>query len=177
MTDERSRAAPPSPEELRQTLDRRLAALDAVDLDAPGGGLGAFDRALAEIAALGSSAAVEPLTRFFRQDEGPHENAMWSLLHTVEHLAGAGDDPRYVANLLPTLPGLCQTAPRWAAILLIRVLNAPPCTRALRDRLLTGARPAELEAVVALVRSIDRVSPEFQAKTRRLELDRIVPPG
>ena len=153
----------------RTDLDARLARLRAVDPRALGG-VHAFDATLSEVMALDDPRAFAPLTTLFIQEEGGHEHAMWSLIHAVEHL-GAQDGPGgYAAHFLAALPSLCRTAPRWAAKLLMRTLNSTPYTTALRDRIHAEATPDEMEAITALARSIDRVSPEFHEKTRQLGL-------
>ena len=124
--------------------------------------------------ALDDPRAFAPLTALFLPEEGDHEHAMWSLLHAVEHLGMGDGPPDYVANLATVLPALCRSAPRWASLLLMRVLNVPADADALRAYTHNAATPAEVEAITALVRSIDRVSPEVHERTRGLGLDAMV---
>ena len=150
-------------------LDAALARLRATD-PRVAGGIRAFDAALADVMVLDDPRAFAPLAALFIEEEGDHEDAMWSLLHAVEHLGMDGGPDRYAARLLAVFPSLCRTAPRWAELLLVRVLNSPSHTAALRDRMDANATPGERDVVATLAQRIVRASPEFREKADRLGL-------
>ena len=150
-------------------LDAAIARLRAVDLRFEGG-VRAFDATLADVTALDDPRAFAPLAALFIEEEGDHEDALWSLLHAVEHLGIAGGPDRYGARLLAVFPSLCRTAPRWAELLLVRVLNSPSHTAALHDRMDAVATPGERDVVAMLARRIARQSPEFREEAERLGL-------
>lgn len=93
-------------------------------------------------------------------DRAPDDEGMFSILHAAE----AADDATYVAGLLESVETLATAAPRWASIVLMRVLNHEGS----RDALVRQVRAAPVavkEAVRSLAERIDAASPEFRNRT------------
>lgn len=93
-------------------------------------------------------------------DKAEYDEGMFSLIHAAESY----DDDIYVRALLSVFPHLAASAPRWASIVLMRVLNGSAAqaemVRQLRDA------PASVKgAVREMCGRINGVSPQFLAKT------------
>lgn len=93
-------------------------------------------------------------------DAAPQDEGMFSIIHAAE----ATDDATYVAGLLEIFATLSKTAPRWASIVLMRVLN----DQGSRDELVRQVRevPAAIkEPVRSMAERINAISPEFMNRT------------
>jgi hypothetical protein len=93
-------------------------------------------------------------------DEAEYDEAMFSLIHAAESV----DDPSYVRAMLSAFAKLAASAPRWASIVLMRVLN----NDATRHEIVTqlkNASPTVKEPIRLICMKINQVSPEFLAKT------------
>ncbi len=76
-------------------------------------------------------------------DDAAHDDAgMFSLIHASEYFDGEA----YVNELFAVLPRLKENSPKWASILLMRVLNNER-TRVLVVRKLYGANFEQKQAV------------------------------
>lgn len=93
-------------------------------------------------------------------DSAEYDEGMFSLIHAAEIY----DDRSYVRALLSVFPGLVTSAPRWASIVLMRMLNCPS-TQAEIVRQLRTAPVSAKKAVWVMCDRINLVSPQFLSKT------------
>jgi len=93
-------------------------------------------------------------------DKAEYDEGMFSIIHAAESIA----DTPYVSALLSIFPALLVSSPRWASILLMRVMNSDPTRREL-VRQLREASPPIKESVRSMCERINEVSPEFLSKT------------
>jgi hypothetical protein len=116
-----------------------------------------LDLVLAEIAALHDPACIVPLLACF-EDRPPYEEAMFSIIHTVENF----DDATYVHELLAGTVALMCASPRWAHSLYARVLNSSSARAALLHQLAaadTAVRDAARGVLERIASSDKRASP------------------
>ena len=119
----------------------------------------ALDTALQAVAAHRNAASIGPILTMLN-DEAEHDEGMFSLIHAAE----AFDDTEYVAQLLKVLPEMQASAPKWASIVLMRVLNSGPA----RDVLVHALREASPETKRAtewLCKKVNERSASFSSKT------------
>jgi hypothetical protein len=93
-------------------------------------------------------------------DRAKYDEGMFSLVHAAESY----DDSAYVHALLSVFPHLVSSAPRWASIVLMRVLNSESA----RSEIVRQLRDAPMsikEAVRDMCGRINEVSPQFLSKT------------
>lgn len=93
-------------------------------------------------------------------DYSGEDNAIFSLIHAAE----ACDDVSYVQALLRAFPSLKSSSPRWASIVLMRILNSASA----RSEIIRQLRhsPAAVKASVQEVcEAINKVDPRFLSKT------------
>ena len=93
-------------------------------------------------------------------DSAKHDEGMFSLVHAAESV----DERVYVRSLLSIFPQIMSSSPRWASIVLMRVLNSETArleaVRQLRDM------PNNIKADVReMCRRINEVNPQFLKKT------------
>jgi hypothetical protein len=93
-------------------------------------------------------------------DRADHDEGMFSLIHAAE----TADDGAYVRALLSVFPSLMASAPRWASIVLMRVLNSESA-RLEMVRQLRDASTSVKKAVHEMCERINKVSPKFLSKT------------
>lgn len=118
-----------------------------------------IDVAISELIADGDERLPSDLLSLL-SDSAEYDEGMFSLIHAAESY----DDRTYVRALLSVFPHLTLSAPRWASIALMRVLNSSPAqtevVRQLRDA------PASVkEAVREMCGRINEVNPQFLSKT------------
>jgi len=74
---------------------------------------------LEEIASLHNARCISRLMPFF--DDGEHyEELMFAIIHTMESF----DAMEYVAQVIDYLPEFAKRAPKWCAIVHVRILNS-----------------------------------------------------
>ncbi|NIJ36977.1 hypothetical protein FHR22_001661 [Sphingopyxis panaciterrae] len=93
-------------------------------------------------------------------DSAEYDEGMFSLIHAAE----ACEDGVYIHALLSVFPGLVLSSPRWASIVLMRVLNGPSAQSEMIKQLRTAPPPVK-EAVREMCDRINSVSPQFLSKT------------
>jgi hypothetical protein len=118
-----------------------------------------IDTAVSELWADGDEQLARDLLSLL-SDTAEHDEGMFSLIHAAESF----DDNSYVRALLSVFPHLMSSAPRWASIILMRVLNSGSAqaeiVRQLRDA------PASVkEAIREMCGRINAVSPQFLSRT------------
>jgi hypothetical protein len=96
-------------------------------------------------------------------DNAEYDEGMFSLIHAAESYDD-GDDGVYVHALLSVFPSLASAAPRWASIVLMRVLNNSTAqlemVRQSRD-----APTSIKDSVREMCGRVNEVSPQFLSKT------------
>ncbi|WP_312687380.1 Imm30 family immunity protein [Brevundimonas nasdae] len=93
-------------------------------------------------------------------DKAEYDEGMFSIIHAAESV----DDTPYVSALLAAFPALSASSPRWASIVLMRVLNSSQAQHELVRQLRDASAPIK-ESVRAMCERINEVSPEFLSKT------------
>ena len=96
-------------------------------------------------------------------DQAEYDEGMFSLIHAAESL-DATPYASYVSALLSVFPILFASSPRWASIVLMRVMNSD-ATRHELVRQLRDAPTSIKEPVRVMCGRINEVSPEFLSKT------------
>lgn len=96
-------------------------------------------------------------------DKAEYDEGMFSIIHAVESL---DETPygSYVSALLSVFPTLSAASPRWASIVLMRVMNSDASRHELVRQLRDAAAPIK-ESVRSMCERINEVSPEFLSKT------------
>lgn len=94
------------------------------------------------------------------RDDAEYHEGMFSLIHAAE----TADDMTYVGAVLPVFSDIAATAPQWASVVLMRILNSPP-TQAELIRQLANAPLSARQAIRTACEDIAQGNPEFLAKT------------
>ena len=96
-------------------------------------------------------------------DKAEYDEGMFSIIHAVESL---DETPygSYVSALLSVFPVLSAESPRWASIVLMRVMNSDATRHELVRQLRDAPAPIK-ESVRSMCERINEVSPEFLSKT------------
>lgn len=141
---------------MEERLKTKLAILRQVVED--GADTLAIDAALAPIAEAQDQSTIAPLLLLLRDVQDDH--GMWSILHAAEQF----DDRTYLSSFLSVLPDVEAMAPRWASILVMRVLNSDTSRLELVRQLL-GADAAIKRSAKQICERINAVDPQFLAKT------------
>jgi hypothetical protein len=115
---------------------------------------------LAELKSEGDPDSIELLIGLL-DDQHPYDELMYALIHTIENF----DDETYAKHILNTVPDFVYRAPRWASIVVMRILNSDETRVALIRECNRNASPEQKEALKRLLNSINEVPPEFLAKT------------
>lgn len=119
----------------------------------------AIDIAVSELILAGNRRLPADLLSLL-SDDVQHDEGMFSLIHAAEN----SEDKSYIKSLLEVFPNLISTAPRWASIVLMRVLNnASTQTELVRQ--LRNASHIEKESIRDMCDRINRVDPQFLSKT------------
>lgn len=93
-------------------------------------------------------------------DRAESDEGMFSLIHAAESF----DDTRYVQALLSVFLELASSSPRWASIVLMRVMNNASAQHEV-VRQLRGSSAEIKGAVRQMCERINEVSPQFLSKT------------
>jgi hypothetical protein len=123
------------------------------------GSVQAIDAALAQVTRFGSPQSIAPLLLMLN-DSAPYDEGMFSLIHAAEGF----EDGVYVREFLAVLPKLRGASPKWASLVLMRVLNNDS-TRAELVRAVRDAAPAIKDAAKWLCDKVNERSPKFMSKT------------
>ena len=96
-------------------------------------------------------------------DKAEYDEGMFSIIHAVESL---DETPygSYVSALLSVFPTLSASSPRWASIVLMRVMNSDASRHELERQLRCAPAPTK-ESVRIMCERINEVSPEFLSRT------------
>lgn len=109
----------------------------------------------------GKSLAADLLSML--SDKAEYDEGMFTLVHAAESLDVA-PYVSYVSALLSVFPALFTSSPRWASIILMRVINGDASRHELVRQLRSAPAPVK-ESVRVMCARINEVSPEFLSKT------------
>jgi hypothetical protein len=116
------------------------------------------DPLVAEIISQGDKSQIGELLNLL-SDESRHDASMFTLIHAAETL----DDEVYIACLLRNFSAIANRAPKWAGVLLMRVLNNEH-TRQILVRSLPTFPAFTKRAIASSCKQIQRQRPQFQTK-------------
>lgn len=119
-----------------------------------------FEAHLAELAQTADPAFVPEALKLF-DDEAPFDEVMFSIIHTIEIF----NDRTYVRALLPGLAELISRAPRWASILMMRILNTERTVSEFSAQIMRADTTTQ-GAVASLLHRINERSETFLPKTQ-----------
>lgn len=137
--------------------DPRIDRLRAILAARSDGYVFHFDDELAAFGPLDADLAASLALLF--DDNEPHDELMFSLIHFIEQLPSAA----YITALLAAAPTLATSAPYWTTVVLIRILNSEE-TRLDLVRQLRLAPSAARSAIKALTEALTQEDPRFLAK-------------
>jgi hypothetical protein len=118
-----------------------------------------IDRTITRLLECGEELRASDLLSLL-SDDVEFDEGMWSLIHAAE----ATDDGRYVSELLTVFAELAASAPGWASVVLIRVLNNSSSRSELVGQLHTAKR-ATRQSLSDVCKRINDKSPEFFSRT------------
>lgn len=143
---------------MTEAYERRLMELRR-EIEMGGARPAIIDTAVNDLLADGDEQLPSHLLSLL-SDDAEYDEGMFSLIHAAETY----DDSVYVRALLCVFPGLASAAPRWASIVLMRVLNDSSAqlemVRQLRD-----APTLIKDSVREMCGRVNEVSPQFLSKT------------
>jgi hypothetical protein len=138
--------------------DSELQALRR-EIDTGGARPAVIDAHVDALLTEGGDTLVEDLLSSL-SDEAEYDEGMFTLVHAAESIA----DTPYVSALLMVFPTLLAASPRWASIVLMRVMNSDASRHELVRQLRDASAPIK-ESVREMCERINGVSPEFLSKT------------
>jgi hypothetical protein len=118
-----------------------------------------IDAAATAMLATGDARIASDLLSLL-SDQAAYDEGMFTLIHTAESF----DDTTYVRSLLSVFPELVNSSPRWASIVLMRVLNSDATRREAVDQLRKASEPIK-QSVKIMCERINEVRPQFLSKT------------
>ena len=148
---------------MSKAYEHRLADLRR-EIETGGARPTVIDVAVNELIMVGDERLPSDLLSLL-SDRAEHDEGMFSLIHCAESY----DDTVYARALLSVFPRLILFAPRWASIVLMRVLNNSDA-QAEMVRQLREAPDSVKEAVREMCARINEVSPQFLSKTAPVTL-------
>jgi hypothetical protein len=101
-------------------------------------------------------------------DKAEYDEGMFSIIHAAESLDGAPYGS-YVSSLLLVFPAISVSSPRWASIVLMRVMNSDASRHELVRQIRDAPAPIK-RSVRGMCERINEVSPEFLSKTVSITL-------
>jgi hypothetical protein len=143
---------------MKETYDMTLEALRK-EIETDGARPIEIDKMVSLLLANGNENIAADLLASL-SDNAAYDEGMFTLIHAAESL----DDDKYVHSLLSVFSRLAETAPRWASIVLMRVLNSESTRREIVAQLREAAVPIK-QAVRVMCERINAVSPQFLSKT------------
>ncbi len=121
-----------------------------------------FEDGLAQLATQDESETFGPLVSLF-DDQAAFDEPMFSIIRLIER----SDTQTYVSRLLGELGGFVKASPRWASIVVMRVLNSDPDAQELAKQV-AGADQETRDALAWLLNAINKRGDTFKAKTEPL---------
>lgn len=123
-----------------------------------------IDRYLSSLLDYASEKLAEDLLPLL-SDDAEFQEGMWSILHAAE----TAPQSAYISATISVFPVLARSAPDWASVVLMRLLNEEDYRTALVRRV-RDASALEKQAFRLACERINRASPEFLAKTVALTI-------
>lgn len=148
---------------MSDAYEHSVAELRA-EIETEGGRPAVIDMAISELLAKRDERLPRDLLSLL-SDSVEYDEGMFSLIHAAESF----DDNAYVRTLLSVFPHLVLSAPRWASIVLMRVLNSNSA-QAEMVRQLRDAPALVKDTVREMCGQINTVSPQFLTKTVAITL-------
>jgi hypothetical protein len=148
---------------MSEAYDSTLERL-RTEIDAGGARPSVIDEAVSTLFANGNRSTAADLLSLL-SDNAEYDEGMFSLIHAAESF----DKSTYVQALLSVFPRLVMSSPRWASIVLIRVLNNSQAQLKLVRQLRNAPLPVK-ESVRDMCERINGVSPQFLSKTTPVSL-------
>lgn len=136
-----------------------IAQMHAAVMLSGNGAVQTLDEAISRVVSHRNPRSIGSLLLLLN-DSYEHDEGMFSLIHAAESF----DDDVYVRELLLVLPEISRSAPRWASIILMRVLN----NESARDELVRLLRTASItvkESARWLCEKINERNPKFLNRT------------
>lgn len=93
-----------------------------------------FENYLAIINKENTPESIPLLVELF-EDDSKYDELMFSIIHSIERF----DDETYIKYLLPELETIFKDSPRWATILIMRILNSDSTSKELEKTVLTNS--------------------------------------
>lgn len=147
----------------KSVYDDRLEALRSAISSRPDEPI-AIDATLEEILEIGDERVTRDLLLLLT-DDAEDDEGMFSIIHAAE----STNDSAYVQAMLLAFPELVRSAPRWASIVFMRVLNNSSSQLELVRQLRVSSVSVK-ELVHDMCRRINDVSPQFLTKTTPVAL-------
>lgn len=124
-------------------LDDHVSRLAEILSHKRPGYLSEAEACLADMAGSNDPASIRQLVLLL--DDAAPDELMFSIVHAMERW---NDEP-YLEAIVDSVNGLWQSAPRWAQILHIRIMNSPDTARVYLERL--ESAPAATRTTVCRV--------------------------
>lgn len=140
------------------TGDPRVDRLRSILAARSDGYVRQFDAELAAFGPLEDADLAASLAVLF-DDQEPYDELMFSLIHFIEQLPSEA----YITALLAAAPSLATSAPYWATVLLIRILNSEEARLDLVRQLRLAPSSAR-SAIKSLTEALTQEDPRFLAK-------------
>ncbi|VAX43677.1 Imm30 family immunity protein [Acinetobacter calcoaceticus] len=119
------------------------------------GDVEAVDTALVEVMIFNDPSVIRPLIRLI-EDSAQYDEAIFSIIHSIESF----DDDVYITEFLKELPYFVNKSPKWALILLKRILNSDSAREVLTEKLYSTSSEIK-SAVLCIVAIINKESSKF----------------
>ncbi|WP_335975930.1 Imm30 family immunity protein [Acinetobacter calcoaceticus] len=119
------------------------------------GDVEAVDTALVEVMIFNDPSVIRPLIRLI-EDSAQYDEAIFSIIHSIESF----DDDVYITEFLKELPYFVNKSPKWALILLKRILNSDSAREVLTKKLYSTSSEIK-SAVLCIVAIINKESSKF----------------
>jgi hypothetical protein len=119
-----------------------------------------FEKGLEQLAEFDEAEAFAPLLSLF-EDEAPFDEPMFSIIRLIER----SKTKAYVSLLLGELSSFVKTSPRWASIVVMRLLNSEEDRQELAEQV-KGAPPQACENLKWLLEAINKRGEVFEGKTK-----------
>lgn len=119
----------------------------------------AIDDYVSALLTIGGDTLTEDLLSLL-SDKVEYDEGMFTLIHAAESVA----DTTYISALLSVFPELLASSPRWASIVIMRVMNSDASRLELVRQLRDAPMPVK-KSVRVMCERINEVSPEFLSKT------------
>lgn len=118
------------------------------------------EKLLNEICNVNNPDSIELLVSLLK-DDFEYDEFMFSIIHCIEKF----ETQIYVKHILNSIPAFIYKSPRWASIIHMRILNSEKTLLAYIIEIRQNAVDAQKDAIKELLNTINKVSPEFLAKT------------